>query len=193
MATRAIDIALLPPDDVMDRAIAANTSLGEGRMITLNKETCLPHITLVMGCLADENLPVIKTLLQETAARFLPVALSVTSVSCGPAGNVAFQIEKTEPLLELQRTLMKHVVPHLTYDPRPAMFNASKESAAVFAERDLTWVSNFQDHGGIAYNPHITLGVGRLEAPESFTFTATRLAICHLGGFCTCRNILYEV
>lgn len=41
--------------------------------------------------------------------------------------------------------------------------------------------------------PHITLGKGTLDAKAGETsFTASRLALCHLGNHCTCRKVLGE-
>jgi hypothetical protein len=42
-----------------------------------------------------------------------------------------------------------------------------------------------------AFNPHITLGHGkRAPVVEPFAFDATTIAACHLGRFCTCRQVL---
>jgi hypothetical protein len=42
----------------------------------------------------------------------------------------------------------------------------------------------------LSFAPHITLGHGR-DAPrvEPFEFPATIVAACHLGKFCTCRDV----
>ena len=53
----AVDVVLLPSDEMTDRAIRANTELVEkfGSEIVLNKKNCLPHISLAMGCINERD------------------------------------------------------------------------------------------------------------------------------------------
>ena len=59
---------------------------------------------------------------------------------------------------------------------------------------DIAWVSSFREKASFrAYNPHITVGhAAAMPEIAPHEFLATRLAVCHLGRFCTCRRILAE-
>ena len=56
---------------------------------------------------------------------------------------------------------------------------------------DVLWVASYRLKSALgAYAPHITLG--HAEAPPDvspLSFTADTIAACHLGRFCTCREI----
>jgi hypothetical protein len=70
------------------------------------------------------------------------------------------------------------------------------DAAAFFGkdarERDVLWVREFRRNSSLErFRPHITLGhAARPPAIEPFEFTPTRIAVCHLGRFCTCRRII---
>jgi hypothetical protein len=60
--------------------------------------------------------------------------------------------------------------------------------------RDVLWVTGYRLKSGFHhYTPHITLGHGT-EPPaiEPSGFEADTVAVCHLGKFCTCRQVLRE-
>jgi hypothetical protein len=65
--------------------------------------------------------------------------------------------------------------------------------------KDTPWmfpyIQNFTQNSSYKnFNPHITIGDGIFERKLKLQikFTASRLALCHLGNYCTCREILYE-
>ena len=57
---------------------------------------------------------------------------------------------------------------------------------------DVVWVTGYRLKSSFgAFTPHITLGHGdEPPAIEPMTFTATTVAACHLGRFCSCRRVL---
>ena len=69
MAKIAVDAVLLPSDEMMDKAIEANKELLQqcADKIVLDKENCLPHISLAMGCIDEEIVADIEKLLQTIA------------------------------------------------------------------------------------------------------------------------------
>ena len=56
---RAVDIVLLPSEEIMDAALQMNQELllRFGKKIVLNPNNCLPHLSLAMGALREEDLP----------------------------------------------------------------------------------------------------------------------------------------
>ncbi|MHC4628534.1 MAG: hypothetical protein ACYTDV_16275, partial [Planctomycetota bacterium] len=53
MSRIAVDVVLLPSDEVTTRAIEANIELLKQSpdKIVLDRENCLPHVSLAMGCI----------------------------------------------------------------------------------------------------------------------------------------------
>jgi hypothetical protein len=65
-------------------------------------------------------------------------------------------------------------------------------SPPAVVEKTLYWInkrSSFND-----YSPHITLGISKLKGKAvDINFTASKIAICHLGNYCTCRRMFHLV
>jgi len=65
MAKIAVDVVLLPSERIVDKAIEANRELLKQcpDKIILDKENCLPHVSLAMGCIEETDSPGIKNIL----------------------------------------------------------------------------------------------------------------------------------
>lgn len=195
---KAIDIVLLPSEDIMDLCIELNKPWVQGidDEIELDKKKCLPHITLAMGLMEDGQLGQVEDIMKEIASSFQPLDLKITEVEVyekpdGPDMS-GLKIERSSQLQNLHETVMDKLVPLFTYD------DVTKEmffSPPLVNEIPGWWVENFvRTSVRDKYNPHITLGMGvpeKLKLP--IEFQASRLALCHLGSYCTCRKILAEV
>ncbi len=74
------------------------------------------------------------------------------------------------------------------------MRNGSTRRRSPPTEQDRKWVREFAEASSFGhYYPHITLGQAKpQQQPYEQAFTASRLALCHLGRTCTCRKILAE-
>ena len=196
MATLAVDVVLLPPEDIMDKAIELNQKLlkKDDRNMVLHKENCLPHISLAMGCLDEKDLPKIREILEEIAQQFSPLRLQITRTYVKepkPTGEISpgLEIEKTRELQLLHETVTKRLSVHFTYETTKEMFVSPPE----IQEFALGWVKNYHKKVSSGnFSPHITLG--SFDEPEKLdkpiTFTASKLALCHLGDHCTCRKLL---
>jgi len=205
MAKKAVDVVLLPEETMMDKAIQANTELVEkfGKKIVLNKESCLPHISLAMGCIDEKDIVPIERLL-ETLARerkeligglkpTLPLTVTGIRTSTNVRGEKVsvFEIEKTKELQLLHEKIMKKMVPYFIYDVTSEMLYGDEQ----VAETSLLWIKNYPEKASFTnFFPHITIGYGEIEnGPFPIPFTVSRLALCHLGNQCTCRKILVSV
>ncbi len=71
MGRKAVDVVLLPEEAVMDRAIEANAELVKkfGCKIVLNKQNCLPHISLAMGSINETDIGSIRETLKVIAKK----------------------------------------------------------------------------------------------------------------------------
>ena len=197
MAKKAIDIVLLPCQTMTDKAIEINSEMVEkfGEEIVLNKATCLPHISLGMGCIEQDDIGaiggVLELIAEESVIGVLKVVGAVSSTnSVGEVVSV-LEVEKTKQLQSLHETVMNKLSSYLSYEVNKEMIYGSGD----VAETTLNWIRNFRENSSFEnFSPHITLGYGRADEFEGpAEFVAPTLALCHLGNHCTCRKILAAV
>jgi 2'-5' RNA ligase len=198
MGKKAVDVVLLPDEAMMEEAIEANAELVKkfGKKIVLNKENCLPHISLAMGCVDEEDIASVERILRSIAKECSLSDLTISGVRS--AGNSAgekvsaFEVEKTEELQLLHKTVMERLAPYLSSDVTSDMVCAEGE----IEESTLLWIKNYREKSSFGkFFPHITIGYGELSNFLSFPikFTASKLALSQLGNHCTCRGILVSI
>jgi len=195
MGKIAIDVVLLPSDLMMDQAIRINRALiTEGdRLIILDKEKCLPHISLCMGCMEADQIPEVGKVLDEIAASLSPFHLQAIRLAAEktPSGKIVsvLQIKNGENLQRLHETVMKRFWEYLSYEVEVTMlFNPPEVE-----EETLYWIRNYAHHyhDPSLFDPHITAGIGKTDQLDKpIGFTASHLAVCQLGNYCTCRKVL---
>ncbi len=197
MGKKAVDVVLLPEEAIMDKTIEVNRRLVErfGRKIVLDKESCLPHISLAMGCVDEKDIDNIGVVLRTIAGSLTLGCLKIVGVAVGTnsVGEKvsAFVMEKTRRLQMLHNEVMKELSGYFSYDVTADMLYPSGE----VSDSSLFWIKYFREKSSFAkFLPHITIGYGE---PEQYLFpqefAASRLALCHLGNHCTCRKILVSV
>jgi hypothetical protein len=83
-------------------------------------------------------------------------------------------------MVELATYLSPDVTADMLYDP------------AEVGQSTLLWIKNYRAKSGFEnFFPHITIGYGETKNLSfPIKFTASPLALCHLGSHCTCRKIL---
>jgi len=194
MAEIAVDVVLLPSEEMVDKSIAANRELLKqcADKIVLDKESCLPHISLAMGCIDERDTADIETVLQTIAKQFSLGQLSVIGIHTGTnsAGEQVsvLQIERTEALQSLHEEVMRRLAPYFNYDVTVDMVL----STTRVSESTLAWIKNYPEKSSFErFFPHITIGYGEInDYSFPIEFTVSKLALCHLGNHCTCREIL---
>ena len=193
MAKIAVDVVLLPSEEVANRAIEANKGLLKqyADRIILDKENCLPHISLAMGCINEEDIANIEKILLTIAEKYNPGQLNIICINTGTNSLgekvSAFEVKKTERLLSLHKQVMRRMTPYFSYDVTAEMVFSPPKAC----ESTLLWIKNYPEKSAFEnYFPHITIGYGQVD-DFSFTaeFTASKLALCHLGNHCTCRKV----
>ncbi len=202
----AVDFVLIPPKEIITKIIKLNRKLKRDyndTRIVLDKEKCFPHISLLMGILPEENLPLAQKILTQIDLTAQRINLSLTNLVSEdiPAKDrtlkiAGFELSKSGLLYKLHEDILKKIRPYLLEK------NISKEmmyGSFEIDEKDTPWmfpyIKNFKKNSsGKKFNPHITIGDGEVKKPDylPLSFTADRLAICHLGNYCTCRKILIE-
>ena len=197
MGRIAVDVVLLPDEAMMARAIELNAELVKkfGNKIELNKENCLPHISLAMGCVEEADIPSVEKVLEAIAKETSFGDLKVVGIRA--SGNSkdqtvsVFEVEKTTQLQSLHEKVMDKLTPYLSSDVTEDMIYGDQK----VAESTLLWIKNYREKVSFEnFFPHITIGYGQIENHSlPITFAASELALCHLGNHCTCRKILLSI
>lgn len=192
----AIDVALLPETRVARLAIEANRKLAGGGRIALDESTCLPHISLAMGCIEASQANSIGTTLS-TVANDCPIdELTLTGIvtvlNAAGESNSLFAVAKTVALQTLHERMMEAMEPYVSRDVTAEMICGDEEPAPG----TLAWIRDYRKNAAFeAFFPHITIGYGTVTEPMTFPirFAVPQLALCHLGNHCTCRRVLVSV
>ncbi len=197
MSRIAIDIVLLPEESAMDAVIQANRRLLEDDpgQIVLDKQNCLPHVSLAMGCLDQADIRRAGEALAEVAAKQSIGTLRAIGIYTAHHGDgrkvSSLAIERDPHIVSLHEAIMDRFEPLLSYDVWPEMLVHPDE----VAESSLQWIANYRDQSSFDnFFPHITLGYGTCGVvPVPRDIAASKLAICHLGNHCTCRRVLAAI
>ncbi len=194
MGCKAIDVVLLPDEGAAGMAVAANRRLveGFGEKIVLDKENCLPHISLAMGCIDDGDIMKAAGVLERIAGRYGAMELVVSGVAveenraCEKVS--AFEVEKANELQALHEEIMGELGVYLSNEVTAEMIYPSGEVGVT----TLEWIANYREKSSFGrFWPHITLGYGAIEGLEyPSRISGRELALCHLGNHCTCREVL---
>lgn len=197
MSRIAVDVVLLPDRAMTEWATAINRELvrQSGSAIALSETTCLPHISLAMGCLdegdTDSILAVLQRLAKETRVKRLNATGILVSTNSRGEQTSLLEIERTDDLRALHEAVMQEVEPLFSYDVTKGMI---ADGAA--AESTLEWIRNYPQKAAFErFSPHITLGYGPARTEGSFPipFAVSRLALCHVGNHGTCHRVLVSV
>ena len=193
----AVDIVLIPPEQILKLAIELNRSFPDTAKedYVLDVKTCIPHITLLMGLISRDQLAEVSSKLNNIANKFSPPNLRVTGFTASPHpdGKIfSTLVVKKDPILQkLHETILEELRPFFTWD------DVEKEmfySPPPVREISSFWVKGFGKNSVREnYDPHISLGFAELK--QEFVpvqFTASKLALCHLGNYCTCRDVLWS-
>lgn len=183
----ALDVALLLPPEVRQRAIHLSASLSSDPSHDLRlDEEHLPHVTLTQQFVrADELDPALERV-DEALCGQQRLTVRVTGGAKG-GQSVWMGIERTQALTELHERVMEALRGFERPGGTPGAFFDGDARVG-----DLVWVTGYRLKSSFgAFTPHITLGHG-VDPPriEPFSFETTRVAACHLGRFCSCRRVL---
>lgn len=193
----AIDVALLPPEDI---ALAARTMSAALRAdqpggFALD-ETHLPHITLVQLFVRRRDLPAVYSAIDTVLAGFGSLALIIPEVgvvSEGPSLDISFfVVEPTPDLRRLHEELVAQLRVFAQYPGSEQAF--LRDPGERVRPGSVAYTNAFmKQYAGANYQPHITLGVGATtDSGAPLTGTASVVAVCHLGNFNTCRKVLHS-
>lgn len=195
MSRIAIDVALLPEERITRLAIATNRRLlgAQAGEIVLDEATCLPHISLAMGCIEAGRIDAIGTAMADVARDGpigeLTLTGIVTVLNARNEPNSLFAIAKTGALQTQHERIMEAMEPFVSREVTAEMIRGDEEPT----QSTLAWIRDYRKKAAFAaFFPHITIGYGTVAEPMTFPirFRTPQLALCHLGNHCTCREVL---
>ena len=198
MRRLAVDIVLIPNAPLFEQTLALNAQLVKeyGSEIVLHKRDCLPHISLAMGCIDEEDIPKVQPLLHYLWQHYPLLECLHTQglvYKTNSRGQTISSIElvRDADLQQFHEKVMEHLSPFFKHEATPEMFVGK----GPMADSTLAWVNTFKEKSAYDhYWPHITLGYGRAQVVEiRKEFYADRLMLCQLGNHCTCQKVLLSV
>jgi 2'-5' RNA ligase len=182
----AIDIALLPPLNIRQTAIELSAALPESESHGLRlDEHHIPHVTLSQFFVRAEEFDAAMEKVDESLRGVRPLHLTVTGGGKG-SNAVWMAIDNTPELQRVHEQVMEATRGFERPGATPAAFYDGDARVG-----DVMWVASYRLKSSFgAYTPHITLGhAAQPPAVAPVSFTADTIAACHLGRFCTCREV----
>lgn len=191
----AIDIVFLLPKKVEEEAKRINKILvgtQKESEIDFTQSPAMPHISLAMGGILPEKIKQLTEHLMKFSAGKKSIEITINSlITKGekPETITSFQFEENDKLNTFHTDLFNLVYPLMNEKVDGLSFLSDEISAD-----SINWVNQyFEKHSFDNFWPHITLGKGKYEhAFQSLQFLASRLAICKLDDYCTCKEIIWE-
>ncbi|MDN5200136.1 2'-5' RNA ligase family protein [Fulvivirgaceae bacterium BMA10] len=188
----AIDIVLLPSNEVSNTAIMLNKKLVEqhGSTIVLGREMTVPHVSMLMGGLTIGQIPAMEREIRHILSNFTAFEIQIRSLVY-KNGISSFEIDQTETLLSLHTELATHLENHLSFNlTESSLYGNPKESSSA-----INWINSFITKNSFSnFWPHITLGHGQVQFEDlPLCFEANTVAVYHLGTHCTCQKKLFSI
>lgn len=190
MSKIAFDIAIIPPDNIQDICVdlCKNYPDNSGRS-SLDKIDNLPHISLFMGACEEKNLVTLFQKTQNLIGNTDKIQLTVDKLTEIDKTHF-FAIEKIKQLQSLHEAIVNELKDEYCQKTSADMYyDKNVDKKTFFWNDNYVTGSSFEN-----FWPHITLKAcgNPIYNDLPIKFIANRIAICHLGGHCTCRKILWE-
>ncbi len=190
MSKIAIDIVLLPPQHIIDLCIPLNSSSDLSNYVDF-REGYIPHVTLSMVCVDENDLPKIKSAVEDILHSYSPFELTIDKIEFWE--NIfGLNIVMTPELRKLYEEVTDILKPYRLGKADPSMFTEPERVNPL----KLTYIEEFvEKHSGDNYIPHITIGKEKYDNEPQLPvrFTADTLAIFQLGPFYTCKKQLEKM
>ncbi|MGB0525138.1 MAG: hypothetical protein ACPGJS_19345 [Flammeovirgaceae bacterium] len=188
----AIDIVLLPKQQLMQEVIALNQQIDQSGALPLNQENCIPHISMAMGAVKSEDLPVIYAQVEKLTAAINSLAIEVSGIYSmmlnDGRSSFGLDLAKQASLINLHTKLMEIISPFLV-----AATVDSIDPIRGLDQVTLDYIDGFVSTSSYQhFRPHITVGFGVLHELTNITLNSTieGVFICQLANYCTCARIL---
>lgn len=196
MTKIAIDIAIIPPEEIMDKIIAINKKEAErgNARGPLAKDDFYPHISLAMGTIKEEDFEKVKEIFAKILENQNPLNIELTELDYATKSDgsktYGMRAKKTNEIQKLHEELMNNLLPYFSFDATlEELYKKENEDT-----KPPSHVNTYHEKSSFEnFDPHLTLRCKEVEFNEfPIIFTASTIAICHVGTETTCRKILFQ-
>ena len=188
----ALDVAILLPPAPAASVELLNKQLKAPPDGFHFNERHLAHISLVQQFSPTTELNAIKEKIEGIVRQHPSFDLTLASVTTN-ATTASLAVTPSSVLGTLHRRLMDQLAAFdVGVGDDGAFTRSDSKPSSAPRPRDISWVNQFRTEAAYdAFTPHVTLGIGTLKTTfPAVTFTASTLALCALGRFCTCQEVL---
>ena len=192
MTKLAIDIVLLPPEEIIDICIEINKKAKTN--VPLGKNDFVPHNSLCIAVTEEENIRKVIWILKEISQEFSSIQTKIIEIvpAKGDRNSDWFKIKKNSDLQHLHKIIIDKLKHLLTFKSTSPEIFYKKERETI--EKIPTTLKNgYLNYAYDKYNPHITLCCKEAKWDDfPLIYNAKKLALFHAGKNVTCRKILFE-
>ncbi len=185
----AIDIVLIPPQEIIDLATNLNDQFSDKNQYISFREGYVPHISIGMRVISTSDLKLLENEIKNLASKTLLLDVSIEKLGAILLENKKLfdlSLNESKDLVEIYNSCEKILSKYNKYPALPAMFTEPEK----VDELTTMWVDNYPSKSGI-FKAHITLGAGQLPSVVNILhFKINTIAIFQLGPYCTCKKEL---
>jgi len=192
----AVDVAILPPKEIMDLVIAINkreARRGQARG-PLGKTDFYPHISLAMGTIKEEEFNKVIKIVTDILRNQKPLKIELTELAYATKSDgsktYGMRAKKTEEIQRLHEKLMNKLLPYFSFEATlEELYKKENEETEPPSHVNTYYQKSSFDN----FDPHLTLRCKEVAFNKfPIIFTASTIAICHVGTQTTCRKILFK-
>lgn len=200
----AIDVLLIPSQEMYSQALALNSEINQNNPETIKlDENQVPHITLLQCFIKEEDLPKINKALDglfETIAQNSLKAESFFYYEEKEESFAMIRIEKSAHLMEIHKKTIDLVKPYIVKNGSEKSFAQNPDGSPI-SKSTVTYVPDFVNKYSYEnFDPHISLGVAQKTLLDSLAqhvfkpihFKATSVSVYQLGDHGTAQKLLWK-
>lgn len=190
----AIDIALIPPENILDMCIGLHNSCKNQRF-QLWKNDFIPHISLRLMWIYERDLDKVIEIVSQIDFTTMSICLTWIGGRQKEKWYYNFiNIDVDNNLIKLHQEITNKTLIYFKEADNSKMLVDWEKT--WFDESAKRWINNFYtEHSFKKYNPHISLWCYDLDYSHihfPVSFECSRLCIFQIWNINTCRKLLWE-
>jgi len=198
MQKLAIDVVLIPSGDILDLCLEINkrSFLHNKGRFHMSTEDFVPHISLLLGCVTNDKIPIIIDGLKSILRDVRPIKITaegIMLVQKNDGNRGMFSVKVSDDLRILHEKVAGEFKQYLIKCNSPEVFYGGKKDISDISKSNLN--SFIESAAYENFRPHINLGSFDSDKySEDIQFpissTSDEVALFHVGDGCTCREKL---
>lgn len=196
MKSESFNIVIYPPADISKKAISVSKKLKKkGGLFVLDGKKYFPHLTIYMTEFPIKNVPKIRKILRNFAAKTKSFRATSLKYRQSADGYIDVDYKKSKEIRELQKKIIAFLNPLREGLLRP-------KDEARMSELGKAQKRNIRRYGyrsvGAEFFPHLTFT--KLEkfdksalskiGKSNFSFEVDKIGLFYLGDYGTCRKLI---